>query len=530
MRSPKRAERLRVARAPAEQRAQPAGGPEQAGRLQPAALEVALRRPRRRSRRRRAASARRGRARTRPPTARAPPRSLPVDASSANAREKSRSPVAVAASAPAGGEDGGAAAPQRRPVEHVVVHERRHVQQLHRRRRRDEQLPVAVAARPHRNTSIGRRRLPPAESVAAACRASSAPWPSTTSARRASVRSSSRVSPGPPAASTAPSCAGRVRVTPLVPRVDGDDPAGREHPAHVVEAGGRHAPRPAPAGPGKRRTRAGQVGVGVGVAGEAGRARAPPGRTRAGRTRQRRLLRRGDLEDHHPPARAASTRASSARPRVEVGEVARAEADRHGVELARPGTAARARCPVSKRDVAGALARAPARASARRSRCPTTSAPRARAARPPGRPCRWPRRARATPGPTARQVRRPRAPAVVHARGHDRVHAVVDARRCGRTSPAPASRAASRTRVAHARPALYWSPLSERDVLDELVELLRVALPERRVRRHRRRRVDAASARSRPCRSRAPISVRFGPSVLPFSPILWQPRQPDRAP
>jgi DNA gyrase/topoisomerase IV subunit A len=58
-----------------------------------------------------------------------------------------------------------------------------------------------------RNTRIGRSRLPPADSVPVACPASSGPPSRATSASRSSVRSRSRDSSGPPAASTAPSWA-----------------------------------------------------------------------------------------------------------------------------------------------------------------------------------------------------------------------------------------------------------------------------------------------------------------------------------
>ena len=56
--------------------------------------------------------------------------SLPVAASSANAREKSRSPVAVAAQRPPLANTVGRPRRNSALVEHVVVHERGHVQQL----------------------------------------------------------------------------------------------------------------------------------------------------------------------------------------------------------------------------------------------------------------------------------------------------------------------------------------------------------------------------------------------------------------
>src|SRR3954471_17396597 len=84
--------------------------------------------------------------------------------------------------------------------------------------------------------------------------------------------------------------------------------------------------------------------------------------------------------------------------------------------------------------------------------------------------------------------------------------------------------------------------LQARQEVDELVELLGVLLLQRRERRHRRGRGDQRP-RERPAggglagarqgaggRSRDPIWVRGGPGpALPFSPILWQPRQPEDA-
>ncbi len=83
-------------------------------------------------------------------------------------------------------------------------------------------------------------------------------------------------------------------------------------------------------------------------------------------------------------------------------------------------------------------------------------------------------------------------------------------------------------RLAGGALALGHLLLERGDEVHELLELLRLVLAQRGVGGHRR--VGFTSVRaiaSRP--SRSPISVRFGPSVLPFSPILWQPRQPDEA-
>ena len=75
--------------------------------------------------------------------------SLPAAASSANAREKSRSPVAVAAARPPSANTVGAPAPEGGPVEDVVVDQRGHVQQLHRHRGAQGRLGVAVRAEEH---------------------------------------------------------------------------------------------------------------------------------------------------------------------------------------------------------------------------------------------------------------------------------------------------------------------------------------------------------------------------------------------
>ena len=150
---------------PAEQGAEPAGGVEQAARSSAGSARGSARRHVRDPRRRRAASARRGRA----PTRRADSALHGLLAPGARPARRTRARRAGRRwpwrrRRPAGGEHGGAPAAQRRAVEHVVVHERRHVEQLHRRRGRHQAL-VGVVRR-SRKTSIGRRRLPPAVSVA----------------------------------------------------------------------------------------------------------------------------------------------------------------------------------------------------------------------------------------------------------------------------------------------------------------------------------------------------------------------------
>ena len=136
------------------------------------------------------------------------------------------------------------------------------------------------------------------------------------------------------------------------------------------------------------------------------------------------FVRRRDLEHHDPAARPHDAR-HLAQAALEVGEVARAEADRRGVERVVGVRAAPARWPAPSagRGAFGAralehalgevraddLAAARARSSIARSPVPVATSS-ARAARP-----------------DARQVGRALAPAVVQPRRHDRVHDVVDA-------------------------------------------------------------------------------------------------------
>ena len=116
--------------------------------------------------------------------------------------------------------------------------------------------------------------------------------------------------------------------------------------------------------------RAGQVGVGVGVGSQAPEQRHHPVEPQREEPRQRRALRRRDLEDHDPPAGAHDAR-HLGDPALEVGEVARAEADGGGVEARRRDTGARARWPTPSAR-AGPCARASASISSEKSE-PTTS-------------------------------------------------------------------------------------------------------------------------------------------------------------
>ena len=157
------------------------------------------------------------------------------------------------------------------------------------------------------------------------------PAPARASARARRSRSSSRsISPGtcaPPAsmtAATASALAIRRR-----PGVQGDDPAGGEDPAHVAQARRGHhgAERLRPR---EALDRARQVGVGV-ARRRAAEQRHDPVEPEREERRQRRLRRRRDLEHHDAAARPHDAR-HLAQARVEVGEVARAEADRGRVE------------------------------------------------------------------------------------------------------------------------------------------------------------------------------------------------------
>ena len=309
--------------------------------------------------------------------------------------------------------------------------------------------------------------------------------------------------------------------------MQGDDPAGGEHVADLAQPGSRTSSPPARRAPGS----AAPSSAGSCRPRRRRRAARAPGRR--GRTTARRTStaagRSGVVISStttRPPGR--TTRAISRRPCVQVGEVARAEADGGGVERV---VVVGQRERVGGLEAHGARPAPPRRAALSRASssirseksAPTTSPPGADA---PGElerqvaRCRSPRRARGRPGRQAGQIGRPPTPLVVQPRGHDRVHAVVDAPRSGRTSPAPASRAACR-RARPARAPTVRRPggdgalavmsadrrlLQHRQEVDEVLELLRGLLGQARERRHRRRRV----AQRRGDRRRAQRSSRCG--------------------
>ena len=291
---------------------------------------------------------------TTPPTARARPRALPVDGQlGERAREEQvaggggREPAAL-------GEHGRPPAPQRRAVEHVVVHERRHVQQLHGGRGR------RPAARRRRRSRTGT----PA-SGAAACRPP-----------RASPSRAARSSAPWPAADLGQPRLGALEQARQLRAAGGQHRAelglGRVHRLHApawmammppAVSTQRTSSSPAATsrsassrGPGEAAHARRQVGVGVGVAGQPAERGHHAVEPEPEEPRQRRLLRRRDLEDDHA---AAGPRHAGhlAQPAVEVGEVARAEAHRRGVERRRPGRRARARCPARTRSPAPCAAR-----------------------------------------------------------------------------------------------------------------------------------------------------------------------------
>ena len=283
-----------------------------------------------------------------------------------------------------------------------------------------------------RYTSIGRRRLPPERSV-------SAPAPAT--AVRRPSRRPPRAPPRPRRRRPrGPGRAAPRRRRPLSCRDRTNmhrHRAAREPPvAHAAQAGPAHD-RGQLVGRREAVHRRGQVAVGVGLAGDEpsqqrhrpvgpeARERAPP--TPAGRS----------ARGTRPARRGATTRRSSANPRSVVGQVAHAEADGGGGELA-VGERQRERVAAHPLDLRAACARR-RRASPGRSR----GRRRGRAARPRrgarsrGRRCRSTRRAPRRRAPRRSQRTATAAPAPVHAEAHDPVHAVVRRARCGRTSPAP---------------------------------------------------------------------------------------------
>ena len=269
--------------AAAGQRAQLAGGPEQPRGLQIAAPQVALAR---------ASAAFQASSRcssspwtsaddasesTRTGSAAPPP------ASSANARENSRSPVAVAIARPAAATTVGRPRRSDGGVEHVVVDERRRVHELDRdrgaqraRRARPASGPAAT------NTSSGRSRLPPAAIVAPACSPSVGPCDCGDRGQALlEARHQRRGRARPPASTTAatasalaissrPSRECSAMIPPAV-RIQRDVAAARRAPARRASA----------LGPGEALDRVRQVRVGLV---EAARSAARRDRTTARRT------------------------------------------------------------------------------------------------------------------------------------------------------------------------------------------------------------------------------------------------------
>ena len=335
------------------------------------------------------------RARTRRPRARAPRRRGRCAASSANARENSRSPVAVAMLAPGGGDDRRPAAAQRGGVEHVVVDERGRVDELDRDR--GAQHAVAVA-------SPGPRPGTPA-AAAAACRRRRSSRPRArpaprrarraSSASRASSRSISSGTCAPPASMTAATASAR-RHQATVPECSAMIP-----PAVRIQRTSRSPARPSTP-PERLRAREAldrvrQVGVGLVVA--SARAAARCDRTKSRRTSTSGGFgRRGDLEHDHAAARAHHARhLAQARARGRRSCARRSRPSRR--RSCRRDRAASSALPHSQRTLAapcGARARACPRRSP--SRPPRRRARRAAPARSPGRRCRSRRRAPGRPG------------------------------------------------------------------------------------------------------------------------------------
>ncbi len=227
-----------------------------------------------------------------------------------------------------------------------------------------------------------------------------------------------------------------------------------------------------------------------------------------------------------------TTRIISAQPSLQIGEVARAEADRRRVEAVVLVRAARARWRTRSAAERSRQQRppspAPARASAPRSPC--------RSPRPPG-PTRAASASARSPVPVAtssavpprvqrRELGRALAPAVVKPRGHHRVHPVIEAgdpvehrphlrllehaRRSGRRRAA--GRPGRSDLCAAIGPGVGL--LQFRQETYEILELLRVLGGESLERRHRRRRVDQRRGDRLRREQRADVrQVRAGPVV-----------------
>ena len=336
----------------------------------------------------------------------------------------------MAIAAAGGGDHGRAPAAQRGGVEHVVVDERRGVDQLDRDRRAQD---PGVVARPAPGGEEDEQR---AQALAAGGdRLAGVLGPAARRARRPAPPAAPRarsISPGtcgPPAATTASTLAvvGITRTSPtwiaMIPPAVRIQRTVRSPAASIAAAS---APRA-----GEALHRVGQVGVGVRV-----RRRPAPGRAPSGRTTARRSVDsggrvgRGDLEDHDAAAGAHDAR-HLRRPPLEVGEVARAEADGRGVERVVGVGQRRARCPTrtSPAHARGRrLARAQRRASPRRSpsRPPRPPGPTRRASSIARSPVPVATSSTRLPGPTAARSAARARQRWCRPGGHDRVHPVVD--------------------------------------------------------------------------------------------------------
>ena len=202
-----------------------------------------------------------------------------------------------------------------------------------------------------------------------------------------------------------------------------------------------------------------------------------------------------DLEDREPAA-GPQHAAELAQRRLEVGEVADAEADRHRVERRRPRTAARAGRPAPTRPPATCAA--PARASRSEKSSPVTrAAPRARTASARS-PVPQPASSTRSPGRTT-DARGEPPPADVEAGRHDAVHRVVDRRDPVEHRPhglgreRPLSCVTSAPPRARARCSMpIWSRHARDDEVDELLDARGAVVEARRERQDRRRRRAAA--------------------------------------
>ena len=163
--------------------------------------------------------------------------------------------MAVARPRPDVGGDGAAAAAQRGVVEDVVVDQGRHVDQLDRGRGPHRRLAARLAGA--ERTSIGRSRLPPASSVAAASTASASPWPATAAGGADPRPRASRAgSQGLEASSTAVTGGGTAerRVTRQGQAAVDRNDAACEDRVRICSSPAAIHHRRQPGGPGKLRT------------------------------------------------------------------------------------------------------------------------------------------------------------------------------------------------------------------------------------------------------------------------------------